>query len=81
MGTKARASPGLLGRGRAPSVVDFWRVSVFVCIIFLCIPGFDKNAVFLSLRIVPPTQATRWPLTPNTRLASKVASYRQGAWV
>lgn len=44
----------------------------FLCVLFfLCIPGFDKNAVFLSLRIVPPIQATRWPLTPNTRLASK----------
>lgn len=71
---------GLLCCDRAPSPgVDFWRVSVFVCVLFFCaFLVLIKNAIVLSLRIVPPTQATRWPLTPNTRLASKVASRQRG---
>ena len=80
VGTKSlKASPGLLCHDRAPSPgMDFWRVSVFVCVLFFCaFLVLTKNAVVLSLRIVPPTKATRWSLTPNTRLASKVAS-RQG---
>lgn len=38
MGTKSlKASPGLLCHDRAPSPgMDFWRVSVFVCVLFFC---------------------------------------------
>lgn len=71
---------GLLCCDRAPSPgVDFWRVSVFVCVLFFCaFLVLIKNAVVLSLRIVPTTQATRWRLTPDTRLASEIASRQRG---